>query len=171
MGVDNENELSRREALKFGAKAAGVTAFAVPTVIGVFSAPALGQSPPLCSPVNDSDAVFGTIDSGGTWNTNCGGTTCPVVGRYNGQNAHFTLPGAGGGTVQVGSGGVDNFCTNLSFYNITAPGYQCTATWVVQNCTGPVLQSAGVGGQPLPYCSTNCNGVKLVLTQVACCPD
>lgn len=170
MGEDH-NSLSRREALKMGAKAAGVTAFAVPTVIGVFSAPALGQSAPLCSPANDSDAVYGTIDSGGSWNTNCGGPC--VHGRYNGQNAHFTFSG-GSGTVQVGTGGIDNFCTNLSYYSINAPGFVCTPTWTVTGCTGAVGQSTPAavppGGGPLPYCTSNCNSVRLVLSQIVCCP-
>ena len=173
MGVDETNgAISRREALKTTAKAAGVAAFVAPVVVGVFSAQSVNAAD--CSIANDSDAVPATVTSGGTWNTNCGGQSGPS-GRYNGQNANFTIVG-GSGSVQVGSGGVDNFDTNVSFYLITNPaGYTCTANWTVSDCTGATALStpalgAPSGAVPLPYCTTNCNGVKLTLSSVVCCP-
>lgn len=166
--------ISRREALKSTAKIAGVAAFAAPVVVGVFSAPSVRANHSLCGPATDSDSVAATITSGGTWNTNCG--DCSPSGRYNGQNSNFTIVG-GSGSVQVGSGGVDNFCTAVSFYVITNPaGFTCDATFSVRQCDGAVVNSipglgAPAGAIPLPYCTTNCNGVKLDLTSVNCCPN
>jgi hypothetical protein len=175
MGETNSNAISRREAMKIAAKAAGVTTFATPVVIEVFSAPAVGQTgPPLCSPLTDSDAVYGTIDAGGSWNTNCGGGC--TNGRYNGQNAHFTFAG-GEGTVQVGTGGIDNFCVHQSYYSISAPGFRCTPMWSLQNCSGvPGTSTSALGDGPLPYCPTACtpggdSSVRLVLSSIVCCPD
>ena len=173
MGESN-GAVTRREALLTTAKVAGAAAFVAPVVIGVFSASSVSAAPVLCSAANDSDAVFGTITGGKVWNTNCGGN-CGDSGRYNGQNSSFTV-GVGVGSVQVGSGGVDNFCASQSFYIVTNPaGYTCSATWQVENCTGAVATAtpglgAPVNAQPLPYCTTNCNGVKLNLVSVVCCP-
>ena len=180
MGESN-GAVTRREALLTTAKVAGAAAFVAPVVIGVFSASSVSAAPVLCSAANDSDAVFGTIDSNTKkWNVNCGGNAandpCAVTGNYNGQNTTFTL-GPGSGTVQVGLGGVDNFCTSASYYVITNPaGYTCSATWAIENCNGAIGSSTPNLGAPstaqsLPYCTTNCNGVKLVLSSVVCCPN
>ncbi len=170
---ETNGAISRREALKTTAKAAGVAAFVAPVVVGVFSAQSVNAA--LCSAANDSDAVFATVTSGGDWNTNCGGNGVGPTGRYNGQNANFTIIG-GSGSVQVGSGGVDNFDTNVSFYFINNPnGFTCVANWTISDCDGATALSvpalgAPAGALPLPYCTTNCNGVKLNLTSVVCCP-
>lgn len=178
MGVDETNgAISRREALKTTAKAAGMAAFVAPVVVGVFSAPAVRAATCNCSVSTDSDAVPATIDPAGiTRNTNCGNGDGPN-GAYNAQNISFNFGPAQGGSIQIGLDGVDNFGTEVSFYTIASPaGWCCEAEWIIEGqCSGAVATSvpavgAPAGAQPLPYCVGDCSGVKLTLTSVTCCP-
>jgi hypothetical protein len=171
MGVDETNgAISRREALKTTAKAAGVAAFVAPVVVGVFSAQSVSAA--VCNS-NDSDAEPGIITSNTvTWNTNCGPQDGDF-GRYNGQDKNFTID-AGAGSVFVGGSGNDNFGTQNSFYTIDAPtGYTCTASFEL-DCNGTSAMStvpigAPAGALSLPYCLT-CASTKLDLISVVCCP-
>jgi hypothetical protein len=192
-----EQGISRREALKLSAKAAGAAAFATPIVVGAFSAPALAADPPECNPATDSEAVpiQSVADANKTFNVNCQGNS--RWGRYNGQNSMFLAPELGPGqtiTVTFGNNGIDNFDVECSFYTITAPANcNCTATWVLERANGTAgcatgfiedLSNPGVAPCPtnvpanakkLPYCrridnSSNCpSGQKIRLVGVVCC--
>ena len=170
---ETNGAISRREALKTTAKAAGVAAFVAPVVVGVFSAQSVNAA--LCSAANDSDAVQAIVESGAEWNVNCGGNGVGPEGRYNGQDKGFTVLGLPG-TVQVGNSGNDNFDTSKSYYVVANPtGYNCTPSWSVVGCTSPIANSTPIlghpdGALPLPYCTLNCSSVNLVLTSVVCCP-
>ena len=78
--------------------------------------------------------MIGTITVGYDKNTNCGGVLNGQFGRYNGQDATFTLVG-GSGTVQIGGPGTDNRLVQCSYYTVVNPtGFACVATWGVVNC-------------------------------------
>jgi hypothetical protein len=168
VGENSTGGIGRREAIKLGAKAAGVTAFAAPVVVGVFSAPAVGQTTVSCNGETDSDAVYGTVDSGGSWNSNCGGSG--PYGRYNAQDAHFTFAG-GDGTVVLGAPGTDNIDVEKAYYNVNVTGWVCTVTWLLENCDFALGTSTPQApGLPVPYCPGNCNSVRLAIDEVVCCP-
>lgn len=174
--TESSGSLSRREALKATAKAAGVAAFAAPVVVGVFNSSASAQTV-ICSQTNDSDAVTATvIPANYSWNHNSGGQT--VEGRYNGQNKNFTLAG-GTGTVQVGATGTDNPDVTIAYYVIFPPAglVSCTPTWQIVGCTGPIATSSAAltaTQGPLPYCTTATDpgspAVQLQLVSITCCP-
>lgn len=177
---DEDRAVSRREAIKLSAKAAGVAAFASPVVVGAFSAPALGQQSATCDPATDSDAVRITSASNEKWNINCQIDTVSPHGRYNSQRSEFADTEIGNVDIVFGWLGTDNFPTHKSWYVIEAPaGYECSATWAIslggpdttgQGCTpatqfvstppptiGPgetqSLENSAPGAQPLPYCT------------------
>jgi hypothetical protein len=183
--------ISRREALKLTAMAAGAAAFATPIVVGAFSAPALAQVSG-CDPSTDSDAVViqSVAKANKKFNVNC--ESGSRWGRYNGQNSNFLAPEIGAGqsvTVTFGNNGTDNFDVECSFYTITAPANcVCTATWVMDDGCPPLfiqdLSTPGGTGcptnvpanaRPLPYCkridgTTDCpSSQKIRLVSVVCC--
>jgi hypothetical protein len=174
----SKSALTRREALKLSAGVVGATAFATPVVVGAFSAPALGQTTPLCTPENDSDAVL-IKDAGGTrWNINCQTDEENPYGRYNSQRSEFGETEIGDLAIVFGWGkNTDNFATDKSWYTIETPeGWTCSATWKItlatkgsDGCNGPELISeppptagpgdvvpsldfSAEGAEPLPYC-------------------
>ena len=90
-GPTDSSAISRREALKKAALAAGVVAWSTPVIAGVFSAPASAQT--ACSPAGDSDVVIGTITTGYDTNTNCGRPSVRPVQRA-GCDVHARWAGA-----------------------------------------------------------------------------
>jgi hypothetical protein len=165
--------VSRREALKVTAKVAGVTAFATPVVVGVFSSNA---SAVACGGPGESDAIPATVDANVKWNQNCGGNGSPL-GRINGQNKNNFSFGGGDYRVVIADDGTDNTNADKTYYTVVNPaGYVCSATFIIENCgSGPWPLSTNPGtwpsaAQPVPYCPTSCASVKLVLTSVVCCP-
>lgn len=157
---DIDKTISRREALKTTAKVAGAAAFAAPVIAGVFSAPAAHAVFSNCDPLTNSYAKKATNITGNEWNTN--GAAGYPFGRYNGQNRNFNLQGLQG-TISLGGQGVDNFDVRTSYYYINLTGYNCEATFRVENCgpnndqNGEVDYSqpsvSGIGYGPLPFCS------------------
>lgn len=195
--IETEQGISRREALKLSAKAAGAAAFATPIVVGAFSAPALAAEAPGCNPATDSDAVVIESATDERYNVNC--KSGSRWGRYNSQRSDFSAPEIGPGktvSVRFGLQGTDNFFVECSFYTIEAPtGCECTATWAMESANGTAgcnpgytqFQSVPAPGcdpnqpdppanaLPLPYCKPT-NGTdgcpsnqKLVLKSLVCC--
>ena len=160
VGQDQPATLNRRNVLK-GAAAVGAAAFASPVIAGVFQATSV-QAFFNCDPVANSRAIPATTISGQEWNSNS--ASGYPFGRYNGQNRNFTLPNGATGFIRLGSTGVDNFDTRKSYYEIVITGYDCTATFALDNCgtanlnNGLVCQSTpgvapGPGIGSLPYCA------------------
>jgi hypothetical protein len=195
-----DSTLSRRDALLATAKVVGVTAFAAPVVVGVFSTSAMATGG--CNPGTDSDAIQATIVTG-SWTTVCncdddrdddddddeskggfssysGGSSDEdddddddekCLGFFVGQGI-FTLPKPGGGTlngsVVITGSGYENTPVNQTTYTVVSPtGHRCSVTFSIAGCdqNGSKLSKGGV-----PYCVSKCDGVRLTLASVACCP-
>ena len=174
---ETNGAISRREALKTTAKAAGVAAFVAPVVVGVFSAQSVNAGACTCSTSTDSDAVPATVANADvTRNANCKNNDIFPNGRYVAQDISFSFLG-GAGSIGLGLAGNDQFGTELSFYTITSPAnYCCQANWTLDNCATPSpTASTPINGAPqgalgLPWCIGDCSSVKLVLVSVTCCP-